>query len=1408
MITLAEVEDIEGEKGRFTVRVRKTPRFIDPYKCTGCGECIAVCPIELPSEHDAGLALRKAIYIPYSQTIPGSYAITKKGTAPCRATCASHASVQGFIALTREGRYQEALELFKRDHPFPGVCGRVCDHPCEDGCSRNSVDQPLRIMDIHRFLADMDMADGKPHVPAQKAPREEKIAIVGAGPAGLTCAYFLAIEGYRVTVFEKLDVLGGMLAVGIPAYRLPRHVTEAEIRVIRELGVEFRTGVEIGKDVTIGELRRQGFKAFFIGIGAHDCRYLNIEGEDCDGVYPGVEYLRRINLGGHIPLGDRVAVIGGGNVAMDAVRTALREGAKKPFIIYRRSVDQMPTHAEEIEECRQEGIEMMTLTNPTRVIAENGRVCAIECQRMELGPPDESGRRRPLPVKGSEFVLEVDSVIPAVGQEIDWTCLTDDCACSLSDRKTLEADPVTLQTADPDIFAGGDAVTGPSTVVAAVGAGKQAAISIDRFVRREDLYEGRDRQWTVADDVDTGQAAVTERSPMPLLDPETRINNFSEVRLGLDKEAVHVEANRCLQCGGCCECYQCVSACRAEAVTIETHRQQSSTLTLEAGAVILNPGFKPFDPTGIDFYGYKRIPDIVTSLEYERMLAAGGPFQGHIRKPSNGMAPKSVAWIQCVGSRNINTCDNSYCSSVCCMYAMKQALITDAHLPEGSGHTIFFVDMRCHGKEFELYYQYAREQNIRFIRARPHTIHPGPDNCGVCLVYVTEDGSRVVEQFDMTVLSVGMEAPPDAADIAERIGIELNRHRFAKTNGFNPALSTRDGVYISGSFAGPMNIPTSVVQASSAAAAAAGSLAPARNTLTREKKYPPEKDVSEQAPRIGVFVCSCGVNIANTIDVKGLVEYALSIPGVVFAENNMFTCSTDTQNMMTRAIEENGLNRIVVAACSPRTHEPLFQDTLKEAGLNGYLLEMANIRNHNAWVHQNESQRAFEKAKTQVRMAVERVRRAYPLSDLPVDVIQKALVVGGGPAGLSAALNLADQGCETVLVEKTGRLGGNALNIRKNAGGGEESDSLGDLIDQVESRDNIRVFTNARLISAEGTVGSFSSKVEANGGIETIEYGAAVLATGGRESVPEEYRYGHDERVMTHLEFDKKLTDPDSDPARAGSVVFIQCVGSRDEKRNYCSRICCTHTMKSAIELKERNPGQNVYVLYRDIRTYGTCEEFYTRARQLGVVFIRYQPENKPSVFREDGRLMVQAAAPILGKQVVIETDYLVLAAAIEPNDVSDLVGIFRCATNQDGFLNEAHPKLRPVDMSVDGLFIAGLCNYPKMIEEAVSQGAAAASRAGVILSRDRMYLDAVKSFVTEQCDGCALCVDVCPYDAISVAEERVNGYLVKRARTEPSLCKGCGACEATCPKQGIEVHGFTMEQLRSQVHAALEAVN
>ena len=571
--------------------------------------------------------------------------------------------------------------------------------------------------------------------------------------------------------------------------------------------------------------------------------------------------------------------------------------------------------------------------------------------------------------------------------------------------------------------------------------------------------------------------------------------------------------------------------------------------------------------------------------------------------------------------------------------------------------------------------------------------------------------------------------------------------------------------------------------------------------------YPDERDISAEPPRIGVFVCACGINIANVVDVAAVAGYAETLPNVLLVENNLFTCSTDTQTLIAARIKEHGLNRIVIAACTPRTHEPLFQDTLKEAGLNGHLIEMANIRNQNAWVHQKLPEMATEKAKDQVRMAVARASIAYGLDAPEVPVAQRGLVVGGGIAGMKAALMLAGQGYPTTLIERGDRLGGNAWQLVRTAGDEAILPMLETLIDDVNTHPKIDVLTRATLVSAAGSVGNFTSDIEVDGERRTITYGAAVMATGGRESTPDEYRYGSDARILTHLQLDALLASAADRLKTADSAVFIQCVGSRDARRPYCSRVCCTHSVQSAIELKTLNPKMNVYVLYRDIRTYGLREDLYTRARKLGVVFIRFDADDKPQVSVDGGAIVVRVSDPVLGMPLAITADYLILAAAIEPTVDPHLVDIFKFGINPDGFINEAHPKLRPVDMSVDGLFVAGLCNYPKPIDEAVAQAKAAASRAAVVLSRSVMKLDPIKSFVTDACDGCALCLDVCPYRAIALEETMIADEPHKRVRTDSALCKGCGLCEATCPKGGIFVHGFTPDQLKVQVDAALEPV-
>ena len=854
-----------------------------------------------------------------------------------------------------------------------------------------------------------------------------------------------------------------------------------------------------------------------------------------------------------------------------------------------------------------------------------------------------------------------------------------------------------------------------------------------------------------------------------------------------------IDREKCIGCG------LCSKVCLAEAVEYD---HSESTEELNVGAVILAPGFDEFDATAKTEYGYGRYPNVVTSIEFERILSASGPYDGHVLRPSDGDIPENIAFIQCVGSRDAS-CGNNYCSAVCCTYAIKEAVIAKEHVSEGVDTTIFFMDMRTYAKGFEEYYQRAQsEHGVRFIRCRISSVMEDPGTNNLVISYETEDGKLKTENFDLVVLSVGLEPSRKAGELAQKLGVNLDRYGFCETSQFAPLDTSMPGIFVCGAFQGPKDIPETVAQASGAAAKASELLASARGSEAMEKEYPPEIDVSGQEPRIGVFICHCGINIAGVVSVKEVLEYATELDDVVYAETNLYTCSQDTQDKIRETIREHNINRLVVASCTPRTHEPLFQDTLRGAGLNRYLFEMTNIRDQCSWVHQREPEEATRKAKDLVRMAVAKARYLEPLEEVSLDLVKKALIVGGGLAGMTAALSLAEQGFESHLVERETELGGNLRNAYYTLEGNNVADYLAEIVDKITSNELIHVHTGAEIESIEGFVGNFATTLSTEN--EQIEHGAVIVATGGHELKPEEYLYGKDERVLVQQELEQLIAGSENQKSeienpKYQNVVMIQCVGSRCEERPYCSRICCSEAVKNALKLKELNPDINVYILYRDMRTYGYAEDYYTEAREGGVIFIRYEEDSKPEVIEGEGQLMVSVTDLILDEPLVLGADLVVLSTAVLPADNEELAKMLKVPLTQDGFFLEAHVKLRPVDFATDGVYVCGIAHSPMNIEECISQASGCASRAAVLLSQDTIVVPPTVSVVDEElCVGCGLCEAVCQFNAIQI-EDTESG---RSARVTSASCKGCGTCGASCPQHAITMKHFTDEQLLAQVGA------
>lgn len=846
------------------------------------------------------------------------------------------------------------------------------------------------------------------------------------------------------------------------------------------------------------------------------------------------------------------------------------------------------------------------------------------------------------------------------------------------------------------------------------------------------------------------------------------------------------------------KCGNCKKKCPTDAVDYD---QKEESLKLNVGSVVFAPGFKPFDPSRFDNYQYSNLKNVVTSLEFERILSASGPTGGHLTRISDHKEPKKIAWLQCVGSRDLNKCDNGHCSAVCCMYAVKEAAIAKEHNGDALDCAIFYMDMRTPGKDFEAYYNDAKDnKGVRFVKSRVHTITQVPGTDDLEMRYADENGEIKYETFDMVVLSIGLEADPQTVEMAGKFGLEMTQSNFCKTNAFDPVASSVEGMFACGAFQGPKDIPESIVDASAAATAAGLALTEARNTTTKVPEEIHEINVQGDRPRIGVFVCSCGTNIAGTVDVEAVKNYAESLPYVEFATNNLFSCSQDTQDKMTEIIKEKNLNRVVVAACTPKTHEGLFQETLLAAGLNKYLFEMANIRNHNSWVHKDAPELATQKAKDLVRSSVAKVALFQPLEEAELQINQTALIVGGGISGMTTAKNLACQGYTTHIIEHNSELGGQALSLYKTTTGDIVSENIADLVEEMNSNENIQVHLNATINNVDGFVGNFVSTISENGKEESIDHGVAIMATGGAPYQPSEYNFGKDPRILTSLDLDKKLMANDASLKTMNSAVFIQCVGSRDDDRPYCSRVCCTHSIDNAIELKKINPDMDVYIIYRDIRTYGEREYLYKEARGLGVIFIRYSIDNKPSCELKDGKVLITVTDHVLQRPIEIEADLLTLASAIVANQDEKLAQFFKLPVNANGFYVERHAKLGPSEFATDGVFLCGLAHYPKPIPEAVGQAQAATSRAVTLLARETIHTSGQIAKVDPMaCSSCKVCVSICPYSAPSIMEE---GRFAGMAEVNPALCKGCGLCVASCRSGAIHHNGFDNDQIFSQIFA------
>jgi heterodisulfide reductase subunit A-like polyferredoxin len=1383
LLMSSELVALEGQPGNFVATIKRRPRRILKEKCTSCGLCAPYCPLEVPANYNEGLSTRSAAFINFPQAIPSTYSIDRE-IPPCTNRCPVNLNARDYVGLIAEGRFLESLDLIRERLPFPGTIGRICNHPCEGVCLRGEkVDQPISICALKRFVADYEV--GRREIPTYQVGEDKgkTVAVIGGGPSGMACAIALRKAGYGATIFESSDKLGGMLYWGIPAYRLPKDVLDRETSLVSLLGVEVRYNTAVGKDISLSDIKN-AYGAVYIGCGAQGGRKLGLENEDATGVMSGVEFLRLTNAKKSVPVSGKVVVVGGGNVAVDVALTARRLGAAQVHMVCLEKREEMPASAWEIEQAIEEGVKVHPSWGPANIRIKDGHVTGIDFQRC-TEVFDDYGMFNPRFDQCMLKGFDADMVILAIGQSPETAFIQTIPELNAARTGWIQAKTISLATSVPGVFAGGDVVTGPKTAIEAVNQGQEAAESIIRYLEGRDLKEGRYAKETelvveVPEDIERKFRAVAPT--LPLSDRK----GFEEVEQVLDESAAIAEAERCLNCRRCLGCKLCEEVCKPGAID---YMMGPEEVKVDVGSVVIAAGLDEFDPSLKPELGYGIYRNVVTSTEFERILSATGPTSSTVLRPSDGRMPKKVAWLQCVGSRDKM---NEYCSSVCCMYATKEAFIAKEHQNDIEP-TIFYMDIRAFGKGFDQYYERAKnEHGIRYVKSAVSRILEDPDTKDLEVMYVDEDGSVQTEIFDMVVLSVGMRPAKSLKNLSQVLGIGLNEYGFVKSSSENPLLTTRDGIFVSGAAESPKDIPETVTQASGAACEAASVIADVRGKDLVITTLPDEREVlPTDQPRIGVFVCHCGVNIGSVVNVPEVKEYAKTLPNVVLADENLFTCSQDTQEKMKHVINEYDLNRVVVASCSPRTHEFLFRTTIREAGVNKYLFEMANIRDQCSWVHMKDKENATEKAKTLVRMAVTNANYIKPLKEVAIDVNKTALVVGGGLAGMTAALKLAGQNYEVYLVEREKELGGNLNHIYATLDGLNVQEFKAHMVEKVTSHPLIHTLIETTLLEHAGFKGNFETGLHNNvtGDTQKLKHGIAILASGAEEWKPVgSYGYSEDDRVMTQMELESKLQVNMLPGAKR--VTMIQCVGSRNSERPYCSRVCCSTAIKNALTIKEISPDTDVVILFRDIMTYGFLEKYYLKARKAGVRFMRYDKEKPPVMIKNNGRLTLSCFDPSIQEEETFETDYLTLSAATIARDNEKLANLLKVPRTQEGFLLEAHMKLRPVDFASDGLYLCGIGHSPKNIKETITQAEAAVAKACSVLSKDKMLVGGVVAEVQgDKCAACLTCVRACPY---SVPVINAKG----EAEIDISKCKGCGTCVAECPAKAIDLMHYRDVQI------------